>query len=291
MDELRCVWRQVRCLFEAPILDDYKWAKLPSIDADAFLLDLEDSVPLDQKPEARDRMLRAMSEPQILGAARTVVRINHLSSPWGRDDLLAAAQAGIDVVMYPKTDTAEDVEEVAQALFDAGSSARVLVTIETARGVIEVDRIMAMPQVVAAAFGPGDLQVDAGLPLYGPGEKANDALLYPKVRCALAGAAFGAAVFGIAYTPNIKDLAEVRRRIETEKRCGFTGVVCFYPPHVELINEIFTPSEAELARASDIIERYEAGVRAGHAAVQSPSGEAILVHQYKEALETLARRR
>ena len=80
-------------------------------------------------------------------------------------------------------------------------------------------------------------------------------------------------------------------RIGAEKRLGFSGCCAFYPPHVGLINAAFTPSEVEVAHAHEVIELYEAAVADGKPAVQLSSGEALLMHQYKEAQTTLARAR
>jgi citrate lyase beta subunit len=276
-------WKTVRCLFEAPILDERKWAKVPDIAADAFILDLEDSVPLDRKVEAREKAVAFLGQREYFNEALIVARANPLDSPWGRDDLEAFAAAGADVVMYPKTNGPEDVAAVAEVLKSHGSDAKLLVCIESARGVVEVERIFADERVVAAAFGPGDLHVDAGIPLYDELGEMNPALMYPKARCALAGAAFGVPVLGIAYAPNIKDLDEVRLRLRAERDVGFTGVAAFYPPHVAIINEVFSASEEDLAKAREIITLYEEAIAAGNPAVQLESGEALLVHQYKEA--------
>jgi citrate lyase beta subunit len=276
-------------LFEAPILDERKWTKVPSIPADAFILDLEDSVPLDLKVEARAKVLEYMARPDYFGGAMIVPRANHLDTPWGMDDLVAFSQAGAETIMYPKTHSPDDVNRVRDVLASHSSHANLLVCIESARGVVEVERILAMEEVVAAAFGSGDLHVDARIPLYDDVGGMNPALLYPKVRCTLAGAAFGKAVLGIAYLPDIKDLAEARRRLVSERELGFTGVACFYPPHVPIVNEVFSPSEAEVLRAHEIVQRYEEAISAGHPAVQLANGEAVLVHQYKEAQDLLGR--
>ena len=155
-------WKTVRCLFEAPILDERKWAKVPDIAADAFILDLEDSVPLDRKVEARDKAVEFLARREYFNGAKIVARANSLDSPWGRDDLKAFAAAGADVVMYPKTNGPDDVAAVAEVLTAHGSDARLLVCIESARGVVEVERIFADERVVAAACGPGDLHCASG---------------------------------------------------------------------------------------------------------------------------------
>jgi citrate lyase beta subunit len=157
--------------------------------------------------------------------------------------------------------------------------------------VLNSREILAHPSVVAATFGPGDLHVDVGMSLYEPDGTENPGLLYPKVATILAGVAARVPVLGIAFAPDLKDLADVGARIAAEKRLGFTGCCAFYPPHVSLINNVFTPSEADVAHAHEVIEQYEAAVADGKPAVQLASGEALLMHQYKEAKTTLARAR
>jgi citrate lyase beta subunit len=284
-------WRQVRCLFEAPILDERKWAKIPSIPADAFIIDLEDSVPLNRKDEAREKALTYLRDPGYFDGRLTVPRANHLDTPWGTDDIIAFCEAGATTIMYPKTGSVEDVLAVLELARAHGASPTILASIESARGVMECDRIFQMSEVVASTYGSGDLHVDAGIGLRQADGTLNPALLYPKSKVALAGIAYGVAVMGIAYQADLRDEADVRRTIEAEKETGFTGLCAFYPPHVEVINAAYTPSEKEVKRARELITAYEAAVKEGRPAVQLANGEAVLVHQYKEAQDLLARAR
>jgi citrate lyase beta subunit len=284
-------WKSVRCLFESPILDERKWAKLPDIPADAFILDLEDAVPLDGKERARALVVEAIEDPSYFAGRLTVPRPNPLSTRWGRDDVLAVTVAGAQTLMIAKVDSARDIEDVREVCLEAGRDPTFVVSIESALGVLNAREILGHPSVVAASFGPGDLHVDIGMSLYEPDGSENPGLLYPKVATILAGVAANVPVLGIAFAPNLKDLVDVRARIAAEKRLGFTGCCAFYPPHVSLINAVFTPSEADVARAQEVIQHYEAAVADGKPAIQLSSGEALLMHQYKEAQITLARAR
>jgi citrate lyase beta subunit len=98
-------------------------------------------------------------------------------------------------------------------------------------------------------------------------------------------------VLSIAFVPDIRDLAEVRLRVAAEQRLGFAGCCAFYPPHVQIINEVFSPGAQEIADAREVIDLYEEAAAQGRPAVQRASGEAVLAHQYKDALATLARAR
>ncbi len=270
-------------------MDDRKWAKVPLIPADAFILDLEDAVAPQDKELARDRVVEYLSKPEYFNGAMIVPRSNGLDTQWGRDDLIAFAEAGAKTVMYPKVDDVEDVEAVVELCESHGTSPELVASIESAKGVLNAERIFAHGNVVASTFGPGDLHVDARMSLYEPDGSLNPGFVYPKVRTILAGVAHGVAVLGIAFAPNIKDLDEIRRRVQGERRLGFTGACAFYPPHVAIINETFSPSEANVAHATTVVTAYEAAVAEGKPAVQLEDGETLLLHQYKEAQAILSR--
>ncbi|MET0149445.1 MAG: aldolase/citrate lyase family protein, partial [Acidimicrobiales bacterium] len=85
----------VRSLLETPIMDDHKWAKLPGIPTDAVLVDLEDSVPPPLKEQARERVVGALKDRSFFEGRVLVARCNHLSTPWGRDDLQVLGEAGV----------------------------------------------------------------------------------------------------------------------------------------------------------------------------------------------------
>jgi citrate lyase beta subunit len=284
-------WGTVRCLFESPILDERKWAKIPSIPADAFILDLEDAVPANGKEQARRKVVEYMHRTDYFGGAITVPRPNPLDTQWGRDDVEALAKSNASTIMLAKVDGPDNIDQVLEICTEFGSSPSIVVSIESARGVLNVERIFQHQAVVASTFGPGDLHADVGMSLYEPDGSMNPGLLYSKSRTVLAGVAYDIPVLGIAFGPNLKDLDDIRARVQAEHRLGFSGLCAFYPPHVDVINETFTPSEDELASAREVIALFEAAAADGRPAVQRANGEAVLAHQFKEALQTLARAR
>jgi hypothetical protein len=98
-------WTSVRCLFESPILDERKWGKIPAIEADAFILDLEDAVPRDGKLAARAKVVEYLHRPEYFGGALTVPRPNPLDTPWGHDDVLAPVVFVEHRLLYGKKGT------------------------------------------------------------------------------------------------------------------------------------------------------------------------------------------
>lgn len=284
-------WSSVRCLFESPILDEHKWAKIPSIPADAFILDLEDAVPIAGKEQARLKVVEFLGRPEYFEGRIVIPRANGLDTPWGRDDIAALAAAGTQMIMIAKVDSVNDIDDVLAVFAEHGPRPRVLASIESAQGVLNAESILGHEAVVAAAFGPGDLHVDAGMALFEPDGSMNPGFVYPKVKAVLAAAAHKVPILSIVYAPDIKDLDEVRRRLAAERRLGFSGCCAFYPPHVELINAEFTPSDGEVRGAREVVAAYEAAVAQGHPAVQLENGKVLLMHQYLEATRTLARAR
>lgn len=280
--------RGVRSILESPILDAHKWAKVPDIPADAVLLDLEDSVPQPRKAEARAKVVAQLADLAHLGGRLAIPRVNALATPHGEADLRAVAKAGAAVVAYPKAGTAGELDDVRAVLRDAGADTQLVPVIETARAVLELDKIAALPQLGGLLFGPFDLAVDAGItPFDGPALFA-DAYHYAKNKMVLAGAAFGVPVFDFLLTPQLRDSPQVASAADRARRMGFDGMATFYPPHVEVINAAFTPTAEAIARAEEVVRVYEAALSAGNAAAQI-DGRALIVQDYKSALRTLER--
>jgi citrate lyase beta subunit len=137
--------------------------------------------------------------------------------------------------------------------------------------------------------GPADLSVDAGMAMYEPNGDLNPAFLVTKTMTVLAGAAHGLATTDFAITPDLRDLTQVRRRVEESRRLGFTAMSTFYPPHVDIINEVFSATPEQRKEAERVVDTYEAGLARGEPAVLSDNGEVLLVHDYEKALQLLRR--
>src|ERR1700694_2954867 len=91
-----------RTYLEVPTMDSHKWDKIPGIDADVFMADMEDSVPPKLKEEAREKVLGLVRDPSYFGDKEFVCRPNNLFTPWGREDIEGLAEAGAPFLMYPK---------------------------------------------------------------------------------------------------------------------------------------------------------------------------------------------
>jgi len=282
-------YRSIRSILETPIMDDRKWAKVPDIPADMIFLDLEDSVAPEQKPEARQRVLAALRDSSGLGDKLLLPRPNHIETPWGRDDVIALAEAGAEVICYPKIRSAQDVLAVKELCAEHGADPDIFAIIETAQSVVELAEIARVPGVIGLMSGPGDISVDAGMALYEPDGSLNHGFLVTKTMTVLTGAAYGLATTDIAYAKDVRDFAEIRRRVEQSYRLGFTAMTTFYPPHVDIINDVFTPSADQLDHARAIVTAYEGVLGDGRAAALDENGTPILVHEYDKARRLLAK--
>jgi citrate lyase beta subunit len=278
----------VRSILETPILDEHKWAKVPTLPADAVLLDLEDSVAPERKPEARSKVLEFLDRPDYFGSRLPIPRTNPLETPWGETDLAALARSGTPVLAYPKATGADELHRVREVLAGAGAAPALVVIIETARAVLALEEIAATPGVVGLILGPNDLAVDAGWTLFADDRLFAEAYHYPKAKLALAGAAYQIPVYDTAFVPSLADLEAVRDAMTHDRRLGFAGSATFYPPHLQVINEVFAPSTEERAAAERVVATYEQALEAGSAAVQQ-NGQALIVQDYKRALRTLGK--
>ncbi len=256
---------------------------MKTIDCDAVLLDLEDSVAPQRKLEARQRVLDELKCPGSLGRRVGLPRVNALDTEWGADDLRALADAGVGLLIYPKLSTVQELAEVRRL----SGGAEVIVIVETARAVLNLEAI-AQAGVAGFINGPADLAIDVGWDMFVDGALNASAYGYIASKLVLVQAAFGTPAFDTVFVEDLRDAAQVRIAVQRSCRMGFSGVATFYPPHVTVINEVFTPSAADVSRATRTVEAYEQALARGDAAVRI-GGEAVIVQYYKGAMNVLAR--
>jgi citrate lyase subunit beta / citryl-CoA lyase len=222
-------------------------AKAAGLQVDEVVVDLEDGVAAGDKVAARAKLAAA----RALGTL--AVRINGVGTEWWKDDLAAAAHA--DVIVVPKVDSVDDVARVAERLPE---HAGLEVQIETARGLVEVERIAAFgPPLEALVFGPGDFAASIGVPVLTIGAGASE---YAMARIAVAARAYGLQPIDGPYAV-LDDEAELRRSSAGALALGYDGKWVVHPSQIEPVNETFTPSDAELERARAILEAADGASR------------------------------
>jgi citrate lyase subunit beta/citryl-CoA lyase len=216
-------------------------AKAAQLPADEIVVDLEDGVPAEEKEAARARLGEAAA------AGTLAVRINGLRTPWWHDDLAAVAARRPDVVVVPKVESADEVHAVAALLPDGVG---LEVQIETARGLVEVERIAAAGgPLEALVFGPGDFAASLGVPVLTIGSGSFE---YALARISVAAHAYGLQAVDGPYAA-LGDADGLRAAAAVALAHGFDGKWVVHPEQIDPVNAAFTPSEEELERARRIM--------------------------------------
>ena len=232
--------------------------KAPSLAADEAIVDLEDAVAAGEKEAARALAVTALRRGPL--GRTTALRVNGRATDWWEDDLRAAAEGRPDVVVLPKVESPEDVAAAAELLPEGiGLEAQ----IETARGLVEAERIAAAgltPSgrgLEALVFGPADLAASLGVPVLTIGAGVPE---YALARVVAAARASGLQAIDGPHARLGDDLGLVvsaRRALEL----GYDGKWVIHPSQIEPVNLLFTPSPADVERARRILHAAEGAAR------------------------------
>ncbi len=258
--------------------------------ADAIILDLEDSVPVGERPDARRKLVDAVAQVGRAGAD-VLVRIN--SEPeQAAADLDAAVLPGVRALLVPKVDDANTLQSLSRDVSQleaergmAGGSIRFVVLVESPVGLLNAEAIArADARNVAMELGGEDFALSAGL------VPSPETLAVPKQMILYAARAAGLVPLGILGSiAEYGDLDAYRATAERSRRFGFEGAACIHPSNVPvLLNEVFTPAPEEAERARRIVAAYAEAERAGSGAI-SIDGKMIDVPVVERAQKLLAR--
>src|SRR5688572_11976688 len=264
----------IRSLLFVPGTRSDRFEKAMKAGADAVTFDLEDSVEPSQKDRARSliaEFLGAENDSQVI----RLVRLNSLDTDYGQADLAFFRDiSGFDGILLPKVETPGVLEMVARVF---GASGRqpvpLLPLLESPKAILRAGDIAAADAHVAALlFGAEDLTARLAVPRTVEGEE----LVVARGQIVLAAAAVGAEPLDAVFV-NLDDLALLRRDCERARAVGFRGKMAIHPKQVPVINEVFTPSQADIDRAVRIIAAFEAAraagegvARLGHEMVELP---------------------
>jgi len=233
--------------------------------ADSILLDLEDAVALNQKDAARI-LVRNMIQVIDFYHAEVCVRINHLSTPFGLADLEAIVPLQPSAIRYPKTESAEEVAElltIIEKIEDRHGLPHNKMTlhamIETAMGVQNVFNIASQfIRVDAITIGGQDLTADMNI-VYTPEGTGID---FARKRIVMAAKASHIDVIDTVF-PDVNDEEGLRKETEYAKSIGFTGKAVINPRQIEIIHQVYTPTEEEIRKAYRIVKEFKINSAAG----------------------------
>lgn len=262
----RLVWRS---LLYVPVNVEKYVAKAHTRGADAVQLDLEDSVPVSEKANAR-KLVQEAAETVSQAGADVVVRINQPLRMAVRD-LEETISPRVQAITLTKVDSASHVRLLAEIVDELEAErgmtpghTRFYTLVETADAFFRLEEIAkAHPRVAALGLGGEDFATSVGM------VPDPDVMLYPKQQSIIACRAAGIMPLGIIGTvADYGDIEGMRAIIRNSRRFGFEGASCIHPSIVPILNEEFRPSEEEVAEAQRMIQSFEAAVAEGRASLE-----------------------
>jgi citrate lyase subunit beta / citryl-CoA lyase len=284
---------RLRSLLFVPGDSERKFARARDCGADALILDLEDSVALSEKANARARVA-ALIETEPKRAWSFFVRVNALDTGLALDDLAAVVKPGLDALLIPKVNGAADLERIAhylealEARTGMGAAAVKLATVatETPKAMFALGSYApAHPRLIALTWGAEDLSAAVGA----TGNKEPDgSWTFPyqlaRAQCLFAASAAEVMALDTVYT-DFRDLEGLEQDCRRSRRDGFVGRLAIHPDQVAAINRAYAPSEAEVAHARKIVAAFAANPGVGTLGVD---GKMVDIPHLKAAQKILA---
>jgi citrate lyase beta subunit len=260
-----------------------------TLGVDCICMDMEDGTAINKKAEARATIAKALQELDF-GTSEKLARINSLGSGWEKDDIEAVLPYHPDGIVIPKVESFEQVEWASQIIETAElkhgwqvNSIRVLIGVETAKGILNLKEIAAHPRLDAIIFGGEDFAASIGA------TRTKDAteLLYARQAVVVACAANDLQAIDIV-TIDYRDIEALRSEADFGARLGYSGKQIIHPAQVDPVQTAFTPNDEAIAYARRIVETFEASQKEGRGAY-SLDGKMIDMPLLKNAKKVLER--
>lgn len=246
--------------------------KFSKIQPDIAIIDLEDAVPDSEKQVARENLQKYAQEDKT--AVTTYVRVNALVSQHFEEDIRSIPPQ-IAGIVIPKVNDASDIERATQAIERNSVSAKILVGIETVKGLMSVQDIFGTASVFAAYFGAEDYVHDLG----GLRTDGNDEVLFARTQIGISSRLFGVPVVD-QIVADFSDSERFMKEAQQAKSLGFTGKLCIHPSQVPLANQSFSSTPEEIQQAIELLKVYDEAVA---------NGTASIVHNGQMVDEALAK--
>ena len=240
-----------------------------TLGSDAIIFDLEDAVSPAEKDAARI-LVRNTMRYMDLGGCETIVRINSVDTAYWQADLDAIVPQKPDLILLPKSACADDIRLVDAYLAEKETAlglpygtVGLMPLIETALGVENAFSIASAAKRVKALFlGAEDLTAD----LQCKRTKEGREIEYARTRLVVAARAAGVDVYDTPFT-DVNDDEGIWVDAQLAKALGFTGKASISPRHVEVINQVFSPTEKEIDYAYEVLDAIELAKSQGKGAI------------------------
>lgn len=260
-----------RSILSVPANREKMINKAVSLPADFIMLDLEDSVPVQEKERARAQVVAALKGEPWKGKVRAY-RINGMETPFAYRDIIDVVEAAgdcVDVIVVPKVNNACEIKAIDYLLSQIEmrmgfrNSIGLEASIETAEGMLRVEEIaFSCSRLEALVFGVADYSASLSMKskgLSGHGESEDfypgHRWHFPLSRMAMAAKAAGLATIDAPYG-NYKDPAGLKKSCILSAGLGYDGKWAIHPDQLEIINDVYTPSEEDVERSRTILEAY-----------------------------------
>ena len=284
---------RLRSMLFVPADSERKMSKGLHSEADALILDLEDSVALPNKPLARQMAAAFIAEHASQAPAALFVRINPLDSGMALEDLAAVVQPGLAGIMLPKTLSADCVRRTghyldaleAKAGMTPGRVVIVPVATETAPAMLNMQSFHSpIARLAGITWGAEDLSAAVGA----VSNRDTDGQYSPLYTwagalCLLAAASTGVAAIDTLYA-DFRDNSGLLDACRSSRRRGYAGRIAIHPDQVRTINEAFSPTEQEMAHAQRVVDAFAANPGAGTLGID---GMMVDMPHLKQARRTL----
>ena len=255
--------RPRRSVLYMPAANERALDKARSIAADALILDLEDAVAPDAKDVARVNACAAAASGTY-GRREITIRCNGLDTPWGADDLAAAATSGADAVVIPKVASVTEIDAVVQHLDVAGAPATmgVWAMVETPPAIFDIRSIAGHPRVPVLVMGTNDLLKELRAEA-----TADRAALTPHLATALLGAREAGKVILDGVYNDVRNPDGFLIEATASRRMGFDGKTLIHPSQVDPTNDVWAPNEDAVDYARRVIAAFDEATADGRGVI------------------------
>jgi len=236
--------------------------------SDSIVFDLEDTIPLEEKDSARILLREAFKSLDFIREKNILIRVNNPSTAYFDEDIKEIVPLGDYPLVIPKVDLSnmsivnEKLERI-ESEYKLNYQVPIAPLVETAFGVEYINQILkSSERIIAVFWGAEDFTADMGIARTPEGSE----LWYSRSKLTIAAHIAGVEVIDTPFT-DIKNLAGLRKDAAVAKQLGFTGKAAIHPSQIDVINEVFSPSQEEIEYSLRVVKAFTEGKKEGKGVV------------------------